>query len=803
MILCIYGCSSTKYLAEGEQLLVSQKIKGNKNVDELELEAYFKQKPNHTLFPVTYFSHYVHFYQWGLKRYNPEKEEQKRAKIEQHYDQKLKKNHKKRKKKKIQNRQFKKLGKQDKIINEGNYWMRQGEPLAVFNEGAARESARQMNNYLRNKGYFNNEVEYEVISKKRKVKVNYIVKEGKPYIIDSVVYKTNDEGITWLLWNHWDERKLVKGINYDQSVLIAERDFMEEVLRNNGYFEFSKQYIDFAVDTSYLGNRRVLVEVIINKPARRGYHKVFQVDSVIFTTDASTQVYDNLKRRHAVYKGITYTYFEDHFSKKVLNKKTLIHPGDYYSKSNTLETQRQLSYLDMFKFININYDTTGGKFIANIFASPLKKFSTSNEIGVNVVQNYPGPFYNLNLKNRNPFGGLEILDFNARVGVAGVVAPDNSQRNIENAYQSVEMGINGSIIFPRFIAPFGKWILERTDINPRTRWLLGFNSARNPSFSRNTLRTLMLYTWQGRNNTLFSLSPLDVNIINSSTSPAYKPILDELKARGNTFYRNFEPSFISSISFSPTFNFGNYGSRNKEASYLKLHFESGGTFLNFGTPKALADLGLQTFQFVKVMSDYRLHRPLSPLIQMAGRLNIGIAFPYGENKTLPYEKFFFSGGSNSNRGWAPRRLGLGSYYTNSVTNRQGEQVEDKTNYGYFKYTIEQPGDLMLESSIEFRRHLIGNLHTASFIDVGNVWLVHKDEHRPGANFEFNRFWKEIAIGSGVGFRLDLSYLLVRLDLGWKVYDPARPASERWIGQKFSLATELRHTVYNVGIGYPF
>jgi outer membrane protein assembly factor BamA len=173
---------------------------------------------------------------------------------------------------------------------------------------------------------------------------------------------------------------------------------------------------------------------------------------------------------------------------------------------------------------------------------------------------------------------------------------------------------------------------------------------------------------------------------------------------------------------------------------------------------------------------------------------LGLAKPYGvSNGVLPYEKYFFAGGSTGIRAWQPRRLGPGSFAPNLL--------ED----GSFDYRFEQPGEILFEGMFEFRSKIYGYFDGAFFIDIGNTWTFVEDESRPGANFEFNRFYKEIAVGTGVGLRMDFDFLVVRLDMGIKAFDPARQPGQRYILNSFfrSFPGQRGQTVFNIGIGYPF
>jgi outer membrane protein assembly factor BamA len=202
---------------------------------------------------------------------------------------------------------------------------------------------------------------------------------------------------------------------------------------------------------------------------------------------------------------------------------------------------------------------------------------------------------------------------------------------------------------------------------------------------------------------------------------------------------------------------------------------------------------LEFYQFLKSSVDFRHYFPYGRESTFAFRINMGAAKPYGaiSENTLPYEKYFFAGGSSSIRAWAPRRLGPGNF---AATDDNGE----------LNYDFEQFGEIIFETSVEVRRNLVNFLDGALFVDAGNIWVFDQTPEREGANFEFNRFYKEIAIGTGAGLRIDFSFLILRLDIGFKLYDPAQPEGERWTADKWNLAGGNNYSpTYNIGIGYPF
>ena len=223
--------------------------------------------------------------------------------------------------------------------------------------------------------------------------------------------------------------------------------------------------------------------------------------------------------------------------------------------------------------------------------------------------------------------------------------------------------------------------------------------------------------------------------------------------------------------------------------------EPGGTFTNLWMRDLFKRDSLEIYAYVKLDTDYRKIFGSTKNKSWAFRVRSGVAIPYGENGLLPYEKYFFSGGSISNRAWKPRRLGPGSY----------DHIEE----GQVSYKFEQQGEIIIESSIEFRQRLIGFLHWAAFIDAGNIWTIKEDNARKGAQFKLNEFYKEIAVGAGLGLRFDFSFFVMRFDVAAKIIDPARPLGSRFFlssgfnNEPFHDPKLTEPVVYTLSIGYPF
>jgi len=795
-MILLSSCLGTKHLQDDQYLLRKQKIKGAGSFKKEELEVFIKQEPNKKL-PLIPFTPYVWVYQQGLKLYDKEKTLQKIEKINKKYERRIDKARKKGKEKKVKRlteKKRRKISKKEETLENGNQLMRWGEPLAIFDKLLTEQTNQQFELYLKTKGYFNASSEYKIRYRDKKAYVTYHLSQGAPHLVDTFFVSADNANILSIISANEDDRFIEEGAPYDQELLSRERDRVETLLRNNGYFDFKKQFIVYKVDTLE-GNYEADIEMVIRDP-ERGNHKIFTIDSVIFVTDAGEKGVG--QRQRTAFNGINYQFYEDEYSRKVLDQRIFIYPGTIYSKQRTLDTQTQLANLDNFKFININYDSSGGQFLANIFASALPKYQITNELGVNVTEGLPGPFYQFSLKNRNVFKGLENIELSGYFGFEGVAsATDN-----DNVYSSTEAGAKLSINFPQFLIPgFGEWKRGTGHLNPNTTLRTGFDFIDRPEYRRAGFNASWLYNWKNyKRDIVHNLKLFEVGLINSQLSDTFDIYLDTLTNLGNNLRTSFDPSFISSISYLVTFNFDPIYDLNNRASFLRLFSEIGGATFNLFTPEVLVNSNLEYYQFLKGSAEYIRHVPVSDNGVVATRVKVGMAYPYGDNESLPYEKYFFSGGSNSVRAWRPRRLGPGSFDHNR------ELAKDSEDRYSYEDKIEQPGEILVEANIEYRNKLIGFLDWAFFIDAGNIWLIHDDPARPNGNFEPDRFYREFGIGSGLGLRFNFSFLVVRFDYGVKIYDPMRRPGQRFIGDNITLQKlggEKGQALLNLAIGYPF
>ncbi|GAB3557297.1 translocation and assembly module lipoprotein TamL [Spirosoma fluminis] len=846
-LLVVSGCVTTKNLRTNEYILTSQQVRGNRTITDEELESLIPQKPNRRVLglPIT---PPLWFYQLGQRRYNREAAiRELEAKTNEFEQQSQQFAEQPQVLKQLNRRYGRELKRLRQRAEEGNWVMRNlGEPPSYFAEKDAQTNAAKMQKYLFDKGFFNARTRYRLDTlRKRQIRVNYVINENAGYYLRNITYEITDPRVDSIVRQSLPKSVLRSGDRFDFENLSAEKVRIESLLRDQGYYAFSRQYIratdvdtirrgaDQYISTDTLRRSANVFIQIINPPGLAA-HPIYRIGDiqVRISPDETQPVAASFGLDTVSRNGVLYLLGGRNISARLLDGKILLRPGELYNQSHYRDTQRQLFLLNQFKFVNVNFtDTTNRQLKTLITATPLDRYEATAEGGVTGLlyqgQGYPGGFGSLIFRVRNFFGGLETFETSVRYGLEAQTGFLTNTTTNKTVYSSQELGVSSSLTFPQILFP-GRFRFSFNPYNPRTQISLSFNNTFRPDFRRSLLRATMAYNWQPSLTKQFSFFIADINLINAAAgtnkeiSDLFQENLATLTRQGNTVGLSFRRSFASGISFAYTYNTNIIG-QNRRANFLRTVVESGGTTLNFFPDATLQKFfntldstrGLQYYKYLRLNVDFRHYVPIRAHTTLAFRLNTGAVFGYGFNRTAPYEKLFFAGGSNSIRAWLPRRLGPGSQLpqTSAATPNQPETNEN----GQFLYTFEKPGDLLIEASAELRGrlfHLVADVNGALFIDAGNVWTLRDNADRPGAAFKFDSFVPQIAVGTGVGLRLDFSFFIIRLDGGIKVWDPARRyidgenrlVDQRFILPKFSLrqlSSGPNPLIINFGIGYPF
>lgn len=752
---------------------------------------------------------YVGLYRFGELFYNREEKQRKVIEVTQNYQKESQEHaNSPRKLEKIQRRYAKKLEKAQARAQQGNFWMRVlGEAPVYYIRSEVVQNAEKMEKYLYNNGFFNAKVTFKPDTIFRRIRVNYIVTENRPTMIRNLNYQIGNQLADSLIKGDAKNAALLPRKRYDGDAFEEERIRIETLLRNEGYMGFSRQNVSYLVNDTISNPstdslfKSVDVQVRVDMPTQGNKPLRYFINSVNFEVLPPLGTPDSLFRKDtSVFAGIRYVFADKKFSRKILDSKMQVRPGAYYSQKKERDTQQQLSLTDQFRFVNYNYtlDSTGKGINSYFKVIPMEKYQISTDVGLNVIQlqGTPGPFANLSYKIRNVFNGLENFEANIRGGIELVPGFVGDQR----VYRSEEIGINTSLIFPRLLTPQNLFKRQTANYNPRTQLSLGYNYVNRPEYTRTNLKVNTTYSWQPTPTTLFNVSLVDLNILNTTyIRPDFDSLLIALRdQQGNNLINSFNKSFVSDINVNFVYNTNSLIGPQKNARYFRIVLESGGTTLNI-LPKQeelikniVGDDGLQFYKYLRLNVDYRRYWPMGRKSAFVARVNSGAIYSYGDSKVPPYEKYFFAGGSNSLRAWLPRRLGPGSSPPKLLSN---------------KFSFESPGEFLLEGNLEWRGYLtkfFGDINYALFLDVGNVWNLNStatDQQK----FKADKFLREMAVGTGFGIRYDLSFFILRFDFGIKVYDPAlqRFVLDELQFKKLFNRTQSNFLNINLGVGYPF
>lgn len=811
------GCTRGTELRRGEYLLAKQTIKGNKEIPNEELEALLPQESNRVLItqPITPFLWVYQIARPDFLLYKKPRFERELREYQAQID-RLKSTPDS-----LRDRRFlRKVGRIERkaehnklAIEQGHWWMRvAGEPPAIVTAEDARTNAANLQTFLRtNRGMFDDSVHYRLDTLKfRRVKVVYDIHQGKPYKVDKVTFLVKDPRIDSLIRHARGARHLRSGDRVDERNFAAERDRIERLLKDQGYFGFSKENITFSgtYDTSLAEplKHKMDVRVLIDSfPSRYPY---YTLNSVTFVVDGRDPNEPSQRLDSTTYNGIRYIFAGKKYSTRLLDTKVRVRPNQTYSLTLHNETLRRLGTLDQFKFPSITYDTLFyHRLNALIYAQPLKRFELTSEVGMNVYQGLPGPFLNGALRIRNFLQGLEMLEIAGKAGYDGQPGFTQSSQNLRFNDQNFEAGINASLIFPQLLVP-GNMLFRYNNGSPRTQVGIGYSFSDRKDFRRTGFKLAMNYSWQISPKETFYFTPFDINLINTSRqSSEFTAFLLQQRANGNNLIYTFNRSFVSSLSGSYVYSDNNLNAFRK-TRYLRVFVESGGTTLNLLSKKKQDELtdsdALKFYKFLKTSIDYRLYVPLRNRgrSMFVVRGFVGLGWEYSSGGVLPYEKAFFAGGANSMRGWNPRKLGLGGVAASFDTLKSGAITPS--------YKFERPGDFQLEINAEWRFplfRLFGDFNGALFMDAGNVWLLRGNQ--ANAIFKVGTFLSQTALDAGFGLRFDKSFFILRADWGIKLYEPGRPklggGTGQWvIGDLFDKSFEGRYRPeLRFGIGYPF
>lgn len=772
------ACSVTRKLSDGEYLLQRVKIEDDKEAPKDEritaytLEQYVRQSPN---------KHFLgtNFYVWVHNLAKPQKK---------------------------------------------NWWnnlkRKVGEEPVLFDMSLTHKSAQNLKTYMDSRGYYSSTVAYDVDTTRRpkRAYVTFRTHQGKPYHISSISYDFRDKQLAPVIEADTASSLLHVGEIFDITTLDKERERIASYLNNRGYYNFSINNIEYRVDT-LKGDRTAGILMIVKRNitgydergraimANNNIYRIKEIN-VVTNYDPAIAAEDYRKLLHDTisYQGLNIiSQGKPNVRPSVMHSAIPLTPNTTYNASQVDRTYSELMSLGYFKSARIAFEELPnddemvshyagegrsaysprtfnniqeGALKCYILCSPSLKQGYNIEVEGSTTSSFYGLSTTIGYQNRNLFRGVETFNAALTFGYEYMKAPTIARRRAN------EVGVTAGMQFPRFIAPFH---ISTRNINmPRTKLELSLNYQDRPYYRRNLSRMTWTYSWRSLNGRYsYQLRPIDLNWINVG-------YMDEnfFASMENEYLRqSYQTQAIVGLSGSYTYN--NQGKKaNGNASLWRANFESAGNLLNL-LGAAFAEkkddglyriLGVRYSQYVRGDLSVSHKMMLGERTAVAGRIFAGVGVPYGNSTALPFDRMFYVGGSNSMRGWSPRTLGPGNTPAQNTP-----------------YPV-QMGDMRLEANLELRFPIWGMFHGATFLDLGNVWYLEREKHEVPADgvFHWDSFYKQLGLNSGIGLRVDITFVILRLDWGVQLHSPNAPAGERWIHN-----LKWKNTALNFGVGYPF
>ncbi|MDH8701827.1 outer membrane protein assembly factor BamA [Dysgonomonadaceae bacterium PH5-43] len=706
------------------------------------------------------------------------------------------------------------------VNNDSNFFKKAirklGAPAIIYKNSLTELSVEELTAQMRNIGYLNAEVTAKVDTTydKKKASVTYTVIGREPYRVRnfknniSILEARPDNTPRRSFMNtlrkfrntskqdtlsNQQHRGYISTINegsiFDMNALEIEINRVTNALRNRGYYNFTADKVHFLVDTALMSNQ-VDITMVLSDSTNIESYTIKRVNVYTGFDPAERDTYviaDSVNK-----KGINIYYNKSKYLRpNVIANRVLMRPDDLYRDrlgNNTFNLFQSLSGMGR---VDIQYEENNYAdstlLDCNIFLTPGNNHSVQLGVeGTNKAGDL-GVALDVTYGNANIFNGGEIFNVNFRTSYEFVRSKNNDAVN-NNFY---EIGVTPSFTFPRVHLPLvNKWLSNR--FTSTTTYSLGYNIQRRPEFTRNFFNFNWKFGWtnQSRNLTQ-SLTLLDVNYVNMPwVSDFFKDYLSGIDPL--TRY-SYDDVFTAGLGYSLVYT-NAQKTRNVSHKPYTIRFNAetsgnalSGLFSAFNANKSENGkyniMGNPFAQYVKGNIEFSQNIPLSLSSKIAYRVGLGVAYPYGNSSIMPFEKRYFAGGPNSVRGWSTRYLGPGSFNSSESGN-----------------IALHVGDINFITTVEYRQKLTSWFEPAIFIDAGNIWTIKEYESQPNGYFQWDRFYKEIAVATGIGLRFDLSFLVVRLDAGTRVYDPARTEGDRFVlfRKKF-----LKNSALHFAIGYPF
>lgn len=637
---------------------------------------------------------------------------------------------------------------------------------------------------LRNHGYLGGTVSYMVEQQKnpKKAKIAYTVNMNELSTVDTLEYVNFPSLSDSLIRLHVDEARIKPGDPFDVSALDAERSRLSTLFRNNGFYYYQPSYASYLADTLAVpGKVHLRLQLADNIPAAANHKWYIGKMKVNIMKQSMEQLRDTFTYRRLT---LAFNGRKPPIRARLLLRHLRLLPKQQFSYDAYMESADRLSNSGQYSSVQFAFtpqDTTAlcdtlDMTVSCVLNKPYEAYVETNYS--NKINGRTGPEIVVGFKKKNAFRGGEVIDLNLHGAYEWQTNGQGSD------YNSYEYGTDLSVSFPRMIVPFLK--PYRYYNTPNTTVRASTNVVNRPGyFKMHTASGDWTYKWQPTDRKKHEFSPLTIKY-QHLTYATHK--FDSIMYANPYLYATMQDIFIPKMIYSFTYT---SPKKYRNPIYWNITASESGNILSLGymaAGKKWGDEGKEMFknayaQFFKIESDFTKTWATGLKSQLVGHINVGLVYSYGNMKATPYSEQFYVGGANSIRAFPVRSVGPGSYYT------------DVARLSY----LDQTGDMKFLANLEYRFNLFGNLYGAAFIDAGNVWGLKDDGYRSGARFKLKNIAKEMALGTGVGVRYDLEFLILRLDWGVGLHMPYDTGKSGYYNiRRFKDSHSL-----HLAVGYPF
>ena len=674
-------------------------------------------------------------------------------------------------------------------------WLRKiGQAPVLMSVVKPQVTASIIDARLFNIGIFNSMTEFTIVEKKHTASIIYTSFIHPRFKVKEIAYSIKDDSLSRIILSGNDMTVIKAGDDYNLTLLSLERIRIDALLKDRGYFYFNPDYLLFKADTSDV-NRTVSLKLTLKENIPQNALKMYRIRNIFINQNYSLNeepkdsTIDTLMMRRAVFLG---KKEDQNINPRVIMRSVYLRKNQLYSRENHTITLNRLMTMGNFKFVQVKFsesDTTATGYLdVTILMTPMPTHTFRAEMDlITKSNNYTGPQLNLSVLNRNTFHGAELLNLT----MAGSFEAQLGQNN--NLF-SYSLNPQAELTFPRFMVPFT--IKSHSRYNPKTRLLLSYNYLKRVDyFDMNTFQFIYGFKWTPSSRIEQEFNPINI----SYTTIGNKSVKFQDLLNANPFLqKSYEEQFIAGGNYSFTYNEQMLAAK-KIQFYFHLAAETAGNVFSLANiiagKKISSDsqskvVGSIYSQYAKLSVEGRAFYNFEDKNKIALRVYAGVANPYGNSSILPYSVQFFSGGPNSIRAFQINSLGPGTLPHDTITNA----------------LLQLGGDIKLELNAEYRFGIYRFLKGALFVDAGNIWLQKSSPSTVGTPFLYSTFLNEMAVGAGVGLRVDVSFFILRFDLAMPLRKPWLPDNQRWVINQINFGSSSwrsRNLLLNIAIGYPF